>query len=525
MEIIWIAAAYILGLGTSYLGLPPLVGYLVGGFILGEWGSGESPTIHIIAETGVLLLLFSVGLKLNLKSLLNWEVLGIGTIHLITIGTGFTLLFLIAEIAPSPAVFLGLGLAFSSTVFAAKALEEKSEIGAFHGRLAIGILIVQDLIAVGMLVVAEGGTFSPWTLFFLFCIPLLRSPLKRILSWSGHSELLLLYGLFIALGGSHTFGAMGLSAELGALVAGMLLADHVRSEELSKTLWGLKEAFLVGFFLQIGLEGLPDLQDSKWLLLLIALLPLKAVLYFFFGTLFRLRARTAFLTAIALFSYSEFLLIVAAVAVKDGILSPTWLPTLALLVTISLIIAAPLNRASHTLFAYFERWLIRFERQVSHPEGDPSNIKQAKWLVIGMGRAGTAAYNLLIQKHQQAWGLDSDPVVIQQHLEERRRVIYGDAEDPDLLEKINVQLLVGVILGIPDLEAKLRFSKRLRQNGFQGMLATMSFYPEEDAKLYKSGVNLIFHPFSESGERLAERALAGIRSVTFEPLLSSRARK
>jgi predicted Kef-type K+ transport protein len=525
MEILWIAVAYILGLGASYLGLPPLVGYLVGGFILGEWEIGESPAIHIIAETGVLLLLFSVGLKLNFKSLLNWEVLGIGITYLIVTGAGFTLLFLIAEIAPSPAVFLGLGLAFSSTVFAAKVLEEKSEIGAFHGRLAIGILIVQDLVAVGMLVAVEGGTFSLWTLFFLLCIPLLRSPLKRILTWSGHSELLLLYGLFIALGGSHTFESMGLSAELGALVAGMLLADHSRSEELSKTLWGLKEVFLVGFFLQIGLGGLPESQDSKWLLLLITLLPLRAIVYFFFGTLFRLRARTAFLTTLALFSYSEFLLIDVAAAIKNGILSTTWLPTLALLVTISLIIAAPLNRASHALFAYFEWWLIRFERQVSHPEGEPPNIKQAKWLVIGMGRAGTAAYNFLIQKHQRVWGLDSDPVIVQQHLEEKRRVIYGDAEDPDLLEKINIKSLVGVILGMPDLEAKLRFSKSLRQNGFQGMLATMSLYPEEDVKLSENGVNLIFHPFSEIGERLAERALTGIGSVAFKPLLPNLTKK
>lgn len=525
MEIIWIAIAYILGLGASYLGLPPLVGYLVGGFILGEWGIGESPLIHTIAETGVLLLLFSVGLKLNLKSLINWEVLGIGTIHLIAIGAGFTLLFLITEIALSPAAFLGLGLAFSSTVFCAKVLEEKSEIGAFHGRLAIGILIVQDLVAVGMLVIAEGGALSIWTLPFLLCIPLLRSPLKRILTWSGHSELLLLYGLLIALGGSHAFGSMGLSTELGALIAGILLADHTRAKELSKTLWGLKEAFLVGFFLQIGLNGLPNLQAIKWLLPLIVFLPVKAVLYFFIGALFRLRVRTAFLTSVALFSYSEFLLIVDAAAVKNGILSPTWLSTLALLVTISLIIAAPLNRASHGLFAYFERGLIRFERQAPHPEGEPPNITQAKWLVIGMGQAGTAAYDLLIQKHQRVWGLDSDPIIVQQHLEEKRRVIYGDAEDPDLLEKINVKSLVGVILGMPDLEAKLHFSKGLRQNGFQGMLATMSFYPEEDAKLYENGVNLIFHPFSEIGERLAERALASVGSAAFKPLFSSRTKK
>lgn len=518
MEIIWIAVAYVLGLGASYFGLPPLVGYLIGGFVLGGWGISGGPVIHTITELGVLLLLFGIGLKLDLKSLLQWEVLGIGATHLIALGTGFTLLFLTAEIAQSPALFLSFGLAFSSTVFAAKVLEEKGELGAFHGRLAIGILILQDLVAVGMLVAAENGALSLWTPIFLLCTPLLRLPLKQALTWSGHSELLLLYGLLVALGGAHTFQALGLGTELGALVAGMLLADHSRSEELSKTLWGLKEAFLVGFFLQIGLEGLPNLQDSKWLLPLIIFLPLKAVLYFFLGTLFGLRARTAFLTSLALFSYSEFLLIAAAVGAKNGILPSTWLPSLALLVTISFIIAAPLSRASHTLFAYFERWLVRFERQVPHPDEEPQNVGQAKWLIVGMGRTGTAAYDLLTQRHQRALGLDSDLVIVRQHLEEKRRVVYGDAEDPNLLEKISVNSLVGVILGMPDLEAKLRLSKDLRQNGFQGMLAAMSFYPEEDAKLYENGINLIFHPFNEAGERLAERALAEANSITLKPL-------
>lgn len=517
MEITWIAVAYVLGLGASYCGLPPLVGYLMGGFILGGGGISGGPVIHLISEIGVLLLLFSIGLKLDLKTLLNWEVLGIGASHLIFIGAVFILLLLIVEIALSPALFIGLGLAFSSTVFAAKVLEEKGELGAFHGRLAIGILILQDFVAVGMLVATGDGKPSLWTPFILLCIPLLRLPLKQALTWSGHSELLLLFGLLVALGGAHAFKALGLGTELGALVAGMLLAGHSRSEELSKTLWGLKEAFLVGFFLQIGLAGLPNLQDGKWLLPLIVLLPLKAALYFFLGTLFRLRARTAFLTSLALFSYSEFLLIAAATAAKNGIIPSTWLSTLALLVTTSFIVAAPLSLASHTLFAHFERWLVRFERQVPHPDEEPQNVGQAKWLVIGMGRTGTAAYDLLTQRQQRALGLDSDPVIVRRHLEEKRRVIYGDAEDPNLLEKVNLKPLAGVILGMPDLEAKLRFSRELRQNGFQGMLAAMSLYPEEDAKLYENGVNLIFHPFNEAGERLAERALAEVDSIAPRP--------
>lgn len=516
MEIIWITVAYILGLGSSYLGLPPLVGYLIGGLILGEGGISTGPLIHTIADVGVLLLLFSIGLKLDFKSLLNLETLGVGISHLVAVGGGFTLLFLATGITQPTAIFLGLGLTFSSTVFAAKVLEEKGELGTLHGRFAIGILIFQDLVAVGMLVAAGDGTPSLWTLLFLLTIPLLRFLLEQALTWSGHRELLLLYGLLIALGGAQAFEALGLGTEMGALVAGMLLANHPRSEELSKTLWGLKEAFLVGFFLQIGLVGLPDLQNSKWLIFLVVLLPLKAILYFFSGIVFRLRARTAFLTALALFSYSEFLLIAAAVATKNGLLPTAWLATLALLVIISFVVAAPLNRSAHTLFAYFGPWLTRFEPQVPYPKEEPQNVGRAKWLVIGMGLTGTAAYNFLIQKRQHPVGLDSDPIIVRQHLEEQRHVIYGDAEDPNLLEKISIKSLTGVILSMPDMEAKLRFSRALRQNGFQGMLAAMSLYPEEDTQLYEVGVNLIFHPFSEAGERLAERALEGISTFTFK---------
>lgn len=117
------------------------------------------------------------------------------------VGAGFALLFRVADITWSPAIFLGLGLVFSNTVFAAKALEEKGELGTYHDCLAIGILVLQDLVAVGMLIAVGSGALSFWTLLFLLSIPL-RLPLKQALTWSGHRELLLLYGLLTCFGRS-----------------------------------------------------------------------------------------------------------------------------------------------------------------------------------------------------------------------------------------------------------------------------------------------------------------------------------
>ena len=151
------------------------------------------------------------------------------------------------------ALLLAIALSFSSTVLAANLLETKRELGAFHGRTAIGILIVQDIIALMVLAVWSGQLPNIWALL-IFAVPLLRPLLHRLLDLAGHDELLVLMGMMLSLViGGMGFEAMGLSSEIGALVMGVLLSNHNRAKELGASLWSLMEIFLVGFFLQIGL--------------------------------------------------------------------------------------------------------------------------------------------------------------------------------------------------------------------------------------------------------------------------------
>lgn len=134
---------------------------------------------------------------------------------------------------------LAVALAFSSTVLAAKVLDSKRELRAFHGRVAIGILIVQDLIALVVMAFANGETPSWWALL-IFALPLLRPVFYRLLDMSGHDELLMLLGLLLALAvGGQGFESVGLSSELGALAFGALLANHPRATELSNSLWSV----------------------------------------------------------------------------------------------------------------------------------------------------------------------------------------------------------------------------------------------------------------------------------------------
>ncbi|KGQ21401.1 cation:proton antiporter family protein [Thermus filiformis] len=501
MEAVWVFSAFFLGFLAQRLGLPPLVGYLGAGFGLSFLGVKTSPFLHQVAETGVLLLLYTVGLKLRVRSLLDRAVYGVGGLHLLFF-FGLALLFL--QVSPA----LALALGFSSTVLVVKILEDKRELLAFHGRLAVGILVLQDLVAVGLLSLTDRPP-SPWALLLLL-LPLLRPLVRYFLGKSGHEELLLLFGLAMAFLGAEAFRSVGLSPELGALAMGVLLADDERGSELGKLLWGIKEAFLVAFFLEVGLrQGLEGLSPALIGLGLLLLLP-KGALFFALFLLFGLRARTAFLGSLYLTNYSEFALIVAAGLSQRGAIPEGLLPNLALLVALSMALSAPLARLGHGLYARLEPWLVRLERKERHPDEEPKSLGAADWLIVGMGRTGGAAYKFLERAGARPVGLDADPAKLERHRAKGRRVLYGDAEDPELWEQLRTEGLKGVILALPDLEAKLRAVQGLRRRGYRGLIAATSFHLEEDPVLEAAGADLLFHPFAEAGERLAERALEAI---------------
>lgn len=506
MEVLWVGAAYALGLLASRSGLPPLVGYLGAGFVLWGLGQRSEPLLSQIADIGVLLLLFTVGLKLRWQNLVQSQVIGAGGLHFVLFALLAGALALLLGLNGTQALYVGAGLAFSSTVLAVKLLEDRRELSTFHGRVTVGILVMQDLIAVALLAYAGVKQPTLWALLLL-ALPLLRPLVTWVLEKSGHDELLLLYGLGLALGGAELARLVGVSPELGALLMGAALAGHPQTSELSRTLWGLKEAFLVAFFLQIGLLGLPSLSQIPLEIGLLLLLPLQALMFFALFTLFGLRSRTAFVISIALTSYSEFALITTAAAIEAQILPESWGPLIGLMVALSLALGAPLNRSVHTLYARLEPFLLRFERTGHHPDSEPTRLDGAEWLIVGMGRTGGAAYKMLERQGQTVVGLDADPDKLERHTGKRRRVFYGDSEDSELWERLEIGGLKGVLLTMPDLEAKLRGVQALKARGFGGIIAATSYHREEDPVLEKAGATLIFQPFAEAGERLAERAL------------------
>ena len=315
MDIIWISAAFVLGFAVSRIHLPPLVGYLAAGLMLSAFGYVPGEMLKEISHLGVIFLLFTVGLHIRIKNLLRIDILGVGLTHLMISTAVFTPICLAFGYGLEAAVIIAITLGFSSTVLTAKNLERRNELGAFYGRTAIGVLIVQDLVAIALIAYTGGGAPSLWALT-LVALPLVRPLLIKLLGNVDEDELWMLLGLGLALGGAYLFEFFNLSGELGALVAGIMLASDERADKIGKKMWGIKEAFLVGFFFEVGLTGFPTLEGYIFVGVFILLLPLKSILFFFLFMFFRLRARTGYLATVSLTAYSEFTLIAGVLAVS-----------------------------------------------------------------------------------------------------------------------------------------------------------------------------------------------------------------
>lgn len=509
-EVFAIGSAFVFGLAARQVGLPPLVGFLGAGFFVNAVGpqlgmpTTTGPILEYLANLGVLMLLFTIGLKLKLRQIAEPQVVGGALIHfMLSIGIFTPIVWLLFVEDWMVALLVAIALGFSSTVLSAKMLEAKRELGNFHGRTAIGILIVQDIIALVVLAIFAGKLPGPWALL-IFATPLLRPILFKILDAVGRDEVLVLTGMLFSLViGGVGFQLIGLKGEIGALVMGLLLSTHPRAKELSESLWALKEVFLVGFFLSIGMSGLPDGDALIFALVLGVLLPLKGVLFFFLMLLFRLRARTSFLTALSLTAYSEFGLIVAAgIPAAEAFLVP-----LAIAVSVSFVIAAPLNRIAHPLFERLENSLQRFEQQTRHPDEQPKDLGDANVIVFGMGRTGSAAYSTLIDVGKRPVGLDADPYKAQAHTEAGRNVIFADAEDSSFWSGVQLEQIEAAILAMDDIEAKLIAVRTLRARGFEGPIVSHALYTDHVKSISEAGADHTYQTMHEAGRSLATYAV------------------
>lgn len=517
MEYAFLLFAFVCGLTVKLIGIPPLVGYLVAGFLLNFSGYTLTDDLTKIANLGITIMLFTIGLKLNVRDLSKREVWAGSISHtLIWVGVVTCGVYGIAAVASQyiegltwqSATLIAFALSFSSTVCVIKVLEESGESKTRHGRLAIGILVMQDVFAVIFLVAATGKLPSMWALGLLALIPAMPL-INRVINKSGHGELLPLTGFILALGGYHLFELVNIKGDLGALIFGIMLAQHEKASELAKSLLSFKDLFLIGFFLTIGLTALPDFNMIIIALVFCMFIPIKAALFFGLFTSLRLRGRTSYLSSLVLSNFSEFGLIVGALAVSLGLLAESWLVVIALALSVSFVITSVLYRTSHSQYHRYKDTIKRYEKNRRLKEDIYPTLHKAEFLVLGMGRVGQGAFNALSKLADvSVWGMDADRVKVKQLASEGLNVICGDGEDVDLWDNLEIKNVHLILLALPSIQDAINITRQLRNAGYKGKVAAIARYEDEVNYLLEQGVDKVFNFFTEAGLGFAEESLA-----------------
>ena len=528
MIITLVTFAFFFGLLISRVGLPPMVGFLLAGFACNfaisqgyiNVGPEFTENIKRIADLGVTLLLFSIGLKLKLKDLASAEVWGTSVIHILASTFLFFIVIIFGksmfdvelfDLSIPAIIVLAFGLSFSSTVYAVKVLEDKGDMSALYGKIAIGILVMQDIFAVIFLAVSEGKYPSIFAfLVLLLFLPHVRRLIYKLIDQAGYGELLVVTGLFFALvAGYEFFYSVDLKGDLGALILGIVISNHPKSKALSKSLFSFKELMLVGFFIYVGMQGLPTLPIIIAAILLVLILPFKTWLYFYITTRFGLRSRTSLFSSISLGNYSEFGLIVAALGVSQGFLPVDWLLIIAIAVSISFAAASPFSKKGEEFYQKYKKFWDNFQKNKLNSKDEILDCGEATVLIIGMGRVGTGAYNILSDaRPKKVLGIEIDEENALKLRNDGFNVKVADATDTDFWNMVHQSKPVEemILLAMPNHMSNIYAAERIRASKLDCKIVAIAKHKTEVNELSKMGIPS-FNLYLEAGEGLANQAL------------------
>ncbi len=522
IDAIWLSVAFLCGLVAMRLNMPALIGFLITGIVLNFLGikDGEiSSILPVLSDLGVMLLLFTIGLKIKVKQLIKPEVWVTASANMILsiIAIG-SFVFLMSFFSISyftgldikASLLIGFALSFSSTVFVIKILEDRGELTSYHGKIAVGILVIQDIIAVIFLTASSQQMPSIWIFGLPIYLYLARHVLGYILKQSGHGELLTVFGFFATfVSGAVVFKFVGLKPDLGALVMGMLLVDHKKAEELYDRMMNYKDFFLIAFFISIGLQGIPTLGMVFVTLVLLVFALFKGGLFLFLMSFFNIRARTSFLASIGLSNFSEFGLIVMYAGVSLGWVGSEWLTILALLMSFSFFVSSPVNANAHRIFDRFKSFILLINKGKNYTDSEITDLGGAEYLVVGMGSIGLPAFKHLDEVYPgKVIGIDYNLERIKKQQDQGLNAAWGDATNNLFWTGVNFDNLKMVLLGTSDFKTNYNVLfeiNKLQNRKFK--LGVISHYDDEAAQFSLHAVDLIYDYKSSIGGDFAEKAI------------------
>jgi Kef-type K+ transport system membrane component KefB/Trk K+ transport system NAD-binding subunit len=533
IALILLAAVAIGGLGTA-LRQPLIVSFIGVGILVGPAGLSlitHHEEIELLASMGIALLLFVVGLKLDvhmirtvgpvalatgLGQVIFTSVIGFG----ITLGLGYGLV---------PSTYIAVALTFSSTIIIVKLLSDKREIDALHGRIAVGFLIVQDiaviLAMIGLTALAAGVDAGPEAnvatnvamvvvkgLAFLGAIiVLMRWVLTGLTSRIARSsELLVLFGIAWAVVLAAAGEWLGFSREVGAFLAGVSLAATPYREALAGRLVSLRDFLLLFFFIDLGARldlSLLGATVAPALILSAFVLVGNPLIVMVIMGVMGYRKRTGFLAGLTVAQISEFSLILGALGLNLGHIDEEAMGLITFVGLVTIALSTYLIIYSGPLYERLSPWLGLFERATPYREiaGDaPAQRLRADIILFGLGRYGGGIARHLLERNRRVVGVDFDPQALDSWREAGLAVVYGDAEDPELFEHLPLDDARWVVSTAPSGDTGRVLLRHLQQRGYKGKIAVACRTPEEEETLRVEGADVILRPFADAAEQAVD---------------------
>jgi Kef-type K+ transport system membrane component KefB len=537
-----IAALLVLAAGVGLLGnalrQPLIVSFIAVGLLAGPSGLDvvrSDDQIDLFAELGIAILLFLVGIKLDVKLIRS-----LGPVALLT-GLGqvaFTSIFgyligLGLGLTPVTSLYVAVALTFSSTIIIVKLLSDKREIDALHGQIALGFLIVQDLVVVLAMIVlsaigigtAEGhgggdilsvlaSGLGLVVLVMLF-VRHVATPLTERLART--PELLVIFAIAQAALFAAVCDFVGLGKEVGGLLAGISLASTPYRETFAARLAPLRDFMLLFFFIALGatldLSLLGANLPAALVFSLFVLIGNPLIVLAIMGAM-GYRKRTGFLAGLTVAQISEFSLIFVAMGVTLGHVEQEALGLVTLVGLVTIALSTYMITYSHQLYAWCEPLLGLFERRDTRRESsqdDGSTGSRPAVVIFGLGRFGTAIAARLHRRGVPVLGVDFNPQAVRRCRTLGIDTRYGDATDPEFIADLplaGARWLVSATpshaAGVTHDDARITLIQLARSIGFGGRIAVAS-HSEEDTKALKAlGADLVVEPFHEAADRTVE---------------------
>ena len=529
MEPIFIQLAIILSVAfiVSYIvklfKQPIIIGYILAGIIIGPFilkSGASTELIHTFSQFGIAFLLFIVGLHLNPKVIreigTSSLLIGLGQV-ILTFGLGFGVSMLLG-FSSITGIYVGIALAFSSTIIVMKLLSDKQHLDSLYGKISIGILIIQDLLAVAVLMVIssvsggiELGGFGLQNLLigiglivFLFLSGFYILP-RLTKSIAKHQELLFLFSIFWCFLIAALFGYIGFSIEIGALIAGIVLSVSPYSVEISSKVRPLRDFFLIIFFIILGLN-MPILDLGpvivNALILSAVVLIGKPLIFMTFSAFFRYTKRTNFLVGTTLAQISEFSLIVLVLGVAVGHISAEILHTLTLTLVITIFFSTYMIIYSKGFYKKIYKFASLFERKRVKKEKDFR--KKYDVVLFGYNRIGFSILRALKKIKEKYLVVDFNPDTISDLKKFNIPCLYGDIDDPELLRELPLDKIKMAISTVPEFETNVLLIETIRLVNPKAIIIVRAHSIKEAMELYEEGATYVLTPHFLGGEYVAK---------------------